>query len=661
MKAFFKAVVLSLRYKWSIVGAVVCSTLIAFLMVASISTVFPVVKVVLEGHTAHSWVDEELKSATEQLAVIESDIADLRLEIKESQDESQTVILENKLALQTSRLDGEQKHLNRYINLKPIITRYAPATPFQTLVFAMVWLLITSILKGILLVISTILVARVANKTVMDLRRIYYRKALDLDQKKIDRLGTSNMMTHLSHNMLMVSGGLKMFYGKCIREPMKMIFCLAIAAYISLPLLLLSLVIVPIGALVVRSISRRMKKSTQKEMEGMADVFQTLIETFSAIKTVRIFNREKTERRRFKKNANTLYNMSLRISLYDSLLRPVSEVLGIISIALSILAGAYLVLNRETVLFGIQISDRPIDPSMFVMFYTMLAGASDPARKMSEVVNVLVRGGTACENLYKAYDGEQKVCKPENPIRVPAHAESIKFEDIIFSYVPRQPVLKRVDFEVPFGQTVAIVGGNGSGKSTLMNLLARFYDPNRGRVLLDGKDIRRMSPKKLRSQIAWVTQESVLFNDTIWENVAYGKLNASDDEIFSAMKIAGVDRFVDNFEDRYDKIVGDDGRLLSAGQRQRVALARAVLAEPRILVLDEATSQMDGASETMVLDCLQEFIKGRTTFIITHRHASLCLADRVIILEQGRIIGDSTVEDARQNSKRFQFLFAKSA
>ena len=661
MKAFFKAVLLSLRYKWSIVGAVICSTLIAFLMVASISTVFPVVKVVLEGHTAHSWVDEELEASTKELGLIETEIQKLQLEAEQASDEKAQGLLRNKIALQRSRLEGEQKHLTRYENLKPFIARYAPSTPFNTLVLAMVWLLITSILKGILLVISTILVARVANKTVMDLRRIYYRKALDLDQKRIDRMGTSNMMTHLSHNMLMVSGGLKMFYGKCLREPMKMIFCLAIAAYISLPLLLLSLIIVPIGAFVVRSISRRMKQSTQKEMEGMADVFQTLIETFSAIKTVRIFNREKTERRRFKKNANTLYNMSLRISLYDSLLRPVSEVLGIISIALSILAGAYLVLNRETMLFGIQISDRPIDPSMFVMFYTMLAGASDPARKMSEVVNVLVRGGTACENLYKAYDGEQTVVKPENPTPVPMHSESIEFEDVIFAYLPRQPVLKKVSCKIPFGQTVAIVGGNGSGKSTLMNLLARFYDPNRGRVLLDGKDIREMSPKKLRGQIAWVTQDSVLFNESIWENVAYGKLNATEDEILYALKVAGVDKFVDKFENGYGKQVGDDGRLLSAGQRQRVALARAIVADPRILVLDEATSQMDGASETLVLDCLQDFLKDRTTFIVTHRQASLRLADRVIIMEGGRIIGDSTVEEAREHSTRFQFLFAKSA
>ena len=660
MKSFLKAVVLSLRYKWSILGAVVCSALIACLMVASISTVFPIVKVVLEGHTAVTWIDHELKQTNEQIKLVESKIDKIRVELTEA-SEVDAIALQNKLALQKDRLKGEHEYYAGFEKYKPWAEKYAPATPFDTLVLAMVWLLVTSILKGILLVISAILVAKVANKTVMDLRRIYYRKALELDQKRIDKMGTSNMMTHLSHNMLMVSGGLRMFYGKMLREPLKMIMCLAAAAYISLPLLLISLIVVPVGALLVRSISRRMKLSTQKELEGMSDVFQTLIETFGALKTVRIFNREKTERRRFKKNADTLYNMSMRISFYDSLLRPVSEVLGIISIAFSILAGAYLVLNRETHLLGFQISQRPIDPGMFVMFYTMLAGASDPARKMSEVVNVIVRADTACENLFKAYDVEAKVSKPTDFTQVPDHNKSIAFEDVIFCYLPKQPVLKKVSLEVPFGQTVAIVGGNGSGKSTMMNLLARFYDPNRGRVLVDGKDIKQMSPKKIRSQIAWVTQESVLFNDTIWENVAYGKLNATDAEILKAMKVARVDEFVEKFENGYQNQVGDDGRLLSAGQRQRVALARAVLADPKILVLDEATSQMDGQSESLILDGLEDFLVGRTTFIVTHRESSLRLADRVIVMEHGRIICDSSVEEAEKTSEQFQFLFAKSA
>jgi ATP-binding cassette subfamily B protein/subfamily B ATP-binding cassette protein MsbA len=660
MKAFLKAVVLSLRYKWSIMAAVLCAFMIAGLMVASISTILPVVKVVLEGHTAQSWIAEELKQSEEQIKALDLEIAETK-QLASSANSQDRIALENKTAMLSTRLQGEKEHYERYLGFQPFAEEYAPTTPFHTLVLAMVWLLFTTILKGILLIISSVLVARVANATVMDLRRIYYRKALDLDQHRIDRLGTSNMMTHLSHNMLMISSGLRIFYGKCVREPLKLISYLAVAAYISFPLLLLSLIVVPAGAFVIKSISRRMKNSTQKEMEGMADVFQTLIETFSAIKTVRIFNRERTERRRFKKNAKTLYKMSLRISLYDSLLRPVSEILGIISVALSIMAGAYLVLNRETHLFGIQISARPIDAGSFIMFYVMLAGASDPARKMSEVVNVLARAGTACENLFKVYDPEPLVGKPKNPIPVPDHQESIKFEDVLFAYLPKQPVVRKVSLEIPFGQTVAIVGGNGSGKSTLMNLLARFYDPNRGRILLDGKDIRKMSPKRIRSQIAWVTQDSVLFNDSIWENVAYGKLYATDEEILEALKIAGVDQFVDKLEDGYMKVVGDDGRLLSAGQRQRVALARAIIADPKILVLDEATSQMDGQSESLVLNSLEEFLKGRTTFIVTHRESSLRLADRVVVMDNGRVVCDSNVKDASENSEQFQFLFAKSA
>ena len=495
----------------------------------------------------------------------------------------------------------------------------------------------------------------------MDLRRIYYRKALELDQRRIERLGTSNMMTHLSSNMLMVSGGLQIFYGKTMREPLKMITCLIGAALISLPLLLISLIVVPAGAFLIQSIAHRMKQSTKKELAGMSEVFQTLIETFSSIKTVRIFNRERTERRRFKHNAGVLYRMSLRISLYDSLLRPISEILGILSIALSILAGAYLVLNQQTELFGIHISDRPIKPSMLILFYTLLAGASDPARKMSEIVNVIVRGGTACENLFRTYDVEAKIANPDNPTPVPIHSESIEFRDVVFTYLPRQPVLKNINIKVPFGQTVAIVGGNGSGKSTLMNLLARFYDPNRGQVLLDGKDIREMHPKKVRRQLAWVTQQSVLFKGSVWENIAYGARNPTDDDIMYAVKIARVDQFLEKLSNGLQSNVGDNGCLLSAGQRQRVALARAVVADPRILILDEATSQMDGRTESLIHESLGDFIKERTTFVVTHRHSSLSLADRVIVLENGRITHDGPVQEARQNSKEFGFLFSKSA
>ncbi len=665
MKPFFRAVAYSFRYRWTILGAMLCSMLVAVIWSASITTVFPVVKIVLQEETAITWVDQEIDSAENKLAVLRPQAAALDQKLAGN---NQTLTAKQRRQtkidadLLNNRIQAEQESLDWFRWIQPFVNQYAPQTPFQTLVWTLVWLLAVSIIKGCLLVVGAILEARVAEKTVLDLRRIHYRKALELDQRRIDGIGTSNMMTHLSYNMIMISAGIRMFYGKCLREPLKMVTCLCVAAYISAPLLAISLMIVPAGAFLIHSVSRKMKRATQSEMQGMGDVFQTLIETFKAVKTVRIFNRERTERHRFKNNAKTLYRMQLRIALYDSLLRPITEVLSIIAISLSMLVGAYLVLNEQTHLFGtIRISDKPISPTMLLLFYSMLAGAADPARKMSEIVNVIVRGGTACENLFRTYDREPLVKAPKNPIPVPTVSQAIEFEGVTFAYRARQPVIKRVELVVPAGQVVAIVGGNGSGKSTLMNLLARFYDPHVGRVLYDGQDIRQMNPRKVRQQIAWVTQDSVLFSGTIWENVAYGKLDATAEEIEHALQVAHVDRFIDELPQGYQTHVGDDGTNLSAGQRQRVALARAVVSNPNILILDEATSQVDGFSEMQIHESLAEFMRSRTTFIVTHRPSALKLADRVIVMELGRIVHDSTVAEASADSLQFQNLFAQSA
>ena len=658
MKPFLRAIKQSLKYKWSIAGAFLCSFLIAIIWSASITTVFPIVKIVLEDETAITWVDNSIQTYEVNLKALDVEVTELTAEFKRTNDP----VVSNRIELKQDRIYAEKKSLEWFREVQPSVNKYAPKSPFKTLCYALAWLLIVSCIKGVLLVFSAILDARVAERTVLDMRRIFYRKGLELDQRRIDTIGTSNMMTQLSFNMMMISSGLRMFYGKCFREPLKMISCLVCAAMISTPLLLISLIIVPAGAFLIHSVSRRMKKSTQVEMAGITEIFRTLIETFKAVKTVRIFNRERTERHRFKKNVESLYDMQIRIALYDSLLRPITEVLSIVSISLSMLVGAYLVLNQETHLFGlIKISDSPISPTMLLLFYSMLAGAADPARKMSEIVNSIVRGGTACDNLYKSFDPLPLVRAPENPISMPNHCQSIEFKGVFFAYLPRQPVVKQIDLRIPFGQTLAIVGGNGSGKSTLMNLLARFYDPHNGCVMVDGKDIRQMNPKQVRSKMAWVTQDSSLFNGTLWDNVAYGRAHATDEQIMAALKVAHVDRFVDSLADGYQTQVGDDGTSLSAGQRQRVALARAVVADPQILILDEATSQIDGHSEGQILESLRDFIKSRTTFIVTHRPSSLALADRVIVMELGEIVHDSSVAAAAADSEQFQQLFAKAA
>ncbi|MFN9879098.1 MAG: ABC transporter ATP-binding protein, partial [Planctomycetota bacterium] len=226
-------------------------------------------------------------------------------------------------------------------------------------------------------------------------------------------------------------------------------------------------------------------------------------------------------------------------------------------------------------------------------------------------------------NLEKAFSSVPTVGIPEHPLPMPVHSKSIRFDRVSFAYQPRQPVIKQVSFEIPFGQCVAIVGANGCGKSTLANLLLRFYDPHQGKIEIDGVDIRSVHPRKLRRQLAWVTQDAALFRTTVWNNIAYGKRKATECEIMRAAQLACVDRFVDQLPEGYQTQVGDDGKLLSAGQRQRIALARAILADPRILILDEATSNLDGKSEALIHDHLREFMRSRTTLLITHRAQSL--------------------------------------
>ncbi|MBX3417484.1 MAG: ABC transporter ATP-binding protein [Pirellulaceae bacterium] len=660
MKPFFRIVYHALRYKWSIAGATIASLLIAILWGASMTTVYPVVEVVLDGQTAQSWVVREISKSETTIENLEQEVAILWQE-QANLTGAELVSNQARIDKSTRRIEAETKALAWYVWAKPYIETYSPATPFKTLVFALAWLVSTSLIKGVLLIISTYLVARVANRTVADLRRVYYRKALEMDQQRVDTLGTSNIMTHLSHNMLMISAGLQAFYGRLIREPLKMIACLAWAAWISFPLLLISLATLPAGALVIRRLTKSMKRSTAREIEGMSHVFQTLMETLGALKTVRIFNRETSERRRFKGNAQSLYRISQKIAFFDSLIRPITELLSIIAIAMAILAGAYLVLNQETHIFNFKISDRPLSPGQLLLFFTMLAGASDPARKMSEVINQLIRGGLVAESLLKTYDVEPQVVARVEQKPVPIHTELIEFKNVAFGYQPKNQVVKGVSFSVPFGQAVAIVGGNGCGKSTLMNLLARFYDVQQGEILIDGVDIRDVHPRKLRRQIAWVTQDACLFKGTIWQNIAYGSKTATDEDIKAAADLAMVTAFVKTMPRGFETQVGDNGRQLSSGQRQRVALARAVLANPQILILDEATSQIDGKTETVLHEGLAHFIRSRTTFVVTHRVTSLKLTDRILIMEAGEVVFDGPTEEAREHSDVFRFLFHKAA
>jgi ATP-binding cassette subfamily B protein/subfamily B ATP-binding cassette protein MsbA len=349
----------------------------------------------------------------------------------------------------------------------------------------------------------------------------------------------------------------------------------------------------------------------------------------------------------------------MRISLYSALTKPITEVMGITMIALALLAGAYLVLNQETHLFGIRMSDRPLDVPSLLIFYGLLIGTTEPARKLSEIFNSIQAAVAAADRLYPMLDREPSIKNCAAPVDLPPRHGQLVFRHVSFHYVPGTPVLHDVDLTVKYGETIAIVGPNGCGKTTLIQLLPRFFDPVEGTVLWNDVDLRDVRLRDLRKRISIVTQQSLLFDASVFHNIQCGRLSATEEEVREAAEKARAHRFItERLSEGYETIVGSGGSRLSGGQRQRIALARAILRDPEILILDEATSQVDLESEQLIHQALEEFCRGRTTFIITHRPATLALADRILVLNAGHVEDFGTHQELAHRCGFYQRLFA---
>jgi ATP-binding cassette subfamily B protein/subfamily B ATP-binding cassette protein MsbA len=451
--------------------------------------------------------------------------------------------------------------------------------------------------------------------------------------------------------------GAQNVYGMVIREPMKMIGCLAVAAWVSWQLLLITLISAPLAGYAIGWLAKALKRANRKAIENMTSVYERLDETFSGVKVIKAFTQESRERSRFHRTSKQFYKRSMRIALYDSLVAPTTEMAGIGIVIAAALCGGYLVLNHQTHLFGVRISEQPLTHGLMSLFFGMLAGASDPVRRLTAVFNSLQQGAAASDHLYELLDRETRIKNPARPVALPRQLGRLEFRDVSFAYNAAEPVLEHIHLVVEPGETVAVIGPNGCGKSTLTNLIPRFYDPVSGSVWLSGVDVRDVRLRELRNRIGVVTQETLLFNDTVEANIQYGRTSATHEEVVEAARRAHAHRFIDEvLSDGYQTIVGPGGNRLSGGQRQRIALARAILRDPHILILDEATSQIDVESERLIHDVLAEFTRGRTALIVTHRPSTLDLADRIVVMEAGRIVDLGTYSELAGRCALFRRL-----
>jgi len=657
MANFRRVVALALRERLNIFAAIFCSLMVALLWGANFGLVKPIIEVVFSGRTPHAWVDWQIERTSAEVERLGGEIADLEKQLSSAADQDAATLGQSLGRLQF-QLTAEKQALAGTRWLEPAIKRYCPNDSFQALLLMVAVLLVATITKDFFLTSGQFLVDRLAQRTTFRLRKEFFRRTLALDVASFGDENSSRLLARFTNDTSMLTNGLVTLFNKFILEPFKMIACFIGAGYICWRLLLLSLLVTPLAILLIHRLGAAIKRANRRAMEEMSQIYTMLAESLSAMAVVKAFTRERRERWRFHQAAKGFYLRSQRIAFYNAISRPGMEFIGMVIIGLAIVAGGYLVLNQQTHLLGIRMCDRPLDMASLIAFFALLAGAADPARKMADVFNQLQSGMAAADRVYEAFDREPTIVDPAAPRPLPQPWREIVLDRVNFAYIPDCPVLSDVSLRISLGETIAIVGPNGCGKSTLASLLLRFYDPQQGQVRIDDVDLRELRLRDLRKMIGFVNQQTQLFDDTVMENIRYGRAGASDEEVIAAAQQGHAHKFItEKLEDGYHTLVGERGGKLSGGQRQRIALARAILRDPAILVLDEATSQVDMESEQLIHKVLEQFRRGRTTIMITHRISTLDLADRIVVMDHGRIVDVGTLEELSLRCEPFRRLY----
>ena len=640
MKEFRRVLRLAARRHWSLIGVLFTSLAIALLWGANISVLYPIVEVVFKGESVPEYADRRVEEIDRDLVELSQTINELSAALSTTSEMADAE--KRKLSIRRSAaVDlklATEKSRDTLLWAKPAIDQYAPSTAYQTLLVILGVLIIATVLKLVALGVNMMLVQYAAERAAVDLRSDFFRKALHLDLDWFGENGSADLTARLTNDVALVSSGLTVLMGKMIREPLKMFVCLGGAAYWCWRLLLMVMIVTPVVAFVMHYLSKAIRRASRRAMEEMSQLYGMLNGSFSGIRVVKAFSTHSSERARFKRGVLGYYRKSMKMAFYNALARSSSELLGMTTVSLAILAGGYLVLNGKMHLFGIRMSNQPLSFSEVLLFFSFLIGASDPARKLADVWSSLQRGIAASRRVYEIIDAPIRVCDPEKAVNVARPHSRIEFRNVAYQYTAGPQVLRGVDLTIRHGETTAVVGPNGSGKSTLISLLCRFDDPQSGQVLLDDTPVDQMRTRDLRRRIALVTQRTVLFDDTIENNIRYGTPGADSHAVARAAKLAFADEFIRRKTPQgYDTLLGVDGMRLSGGQMQRIALARAFLRDPDVLILDEATSQIDVESEQLIHKALAKFLVDRTGLMITHRPNSLVMADRIVVIESGKV------------------------
>jgi subfamily B ATP-binding cassette protein MsbA len=486
----------------------------------------------------------------------------------------------------------------------------------------------------------------VGARTLLDIRRKMYAKVLMLPMSFFVTRNLSDTMSRFVQDSQDVLKALRTVFIKVLREPLKAIGVLIVAINVEPKLTIMLFFVVPIAAVIFRKFGRWVRKANEKLLRGYGRLVGALESTLSGIKVVKAYTMENRERIRYFNVEREILKQNLRIEKVSAMNSPVLEVLGIIA-----LSGGMAWITQQIMEERLKVTD------LLTLLIAMVA-ILDPVRKLSTVYTDVQKASAAAKRIFELIDLQTEFQLSPGTRNAFPPKSSIEFKNLVFQYPNSDhPAIDEVSLKIEAGKIYAVVGPNGSGKTTLISLLLRLFDSQQGQILWDGVDIKEFHLRSLRKQMSYVSQDSVIFADSVLNNIAYGSTDSAFDEIVSAAKRAHAHEFIDRLQEKYNTVLGDHGTTLSGGERQRLSIARAILRNSPVLIFDEATSQIDAESEKKIQEAIDEFLPGRTAMVIAHRFSTIMKADCIVVMDRGKIVASGPHQELMTNSPLYQTLY----